>query len=60
MSLRDNTHAYILDTTAAVTVLGTWMGYLPTLAALLAILWYLVQLLESQTVKKLWAWIRRK
>ena len=35
-------------------ILGTLFGYLPYIAAVVAVIWYLLQIWESQTVQKWW------
>lgn len=37
---------HILDTVSGVTVLGTVMKFLPAIAALLSIIWYLIRIFE--------------
>jgi hypothetical protein len=34
--------------------LGTFLGYLPPLAAFVATIWYFVQIWESHTIQKWW------
>ncbi len=41
--------------TAAAAIVGTFVGWLPALAALIAGCWYLVQIYESKTVQ---VWVR--
>lgn len=41
------------------TVIGTLFDWLPKFAVLLAVLWYLVMLWESATVRNLRAYFRR-
>ena len=50
------THAAALgvDAIAAGTILATLLGYLPEIAAILAILWYIIQIWESRTVQHWW------
>jgi TctA family transporter len=50
----------MIDVAAAGTVLGTLAGWLPTIAAGLAIVWYIVRLLETDTAKAIYAQLRRK
>ena len=40
------------DVVSAGAILATFLGFLPPLAALAAIIWYAVQLWESKTVQK--------
>lgn len=45
--------AYVVGHTASlVTVFGTLLGWLPHIAALLAAVWYSVQIWESKTLQK--------
>jgi hypothetical protein len=46
---------HLADTISAGAILGTFLGYLPPLAAFVATLWYCVQIWESHTVQK---WVR--
>lgn len=50
--MHDNAPKYIADIGAAGAVIGTLAGYLPTAAAVLAIVWYCIQIWESKTVRK--------
>ncbi len=43
------------DVISAGAIVGTFLGYLPPLAALAAIVWYAIQVWESKTVQ---AWVR--
>ena len=49
-----------LDIVSITTVFGTLMGILPSIAALLSIIWSVVRLYETQTVQKLIAKARGK
>lgn len=42
--------AHVISITA---ILGTFAGFLPPLAALMAMIWYAIQVYESRTVQKL-------
>jgi len=42
-----------LDIVSITTVFGTLMGILPSIAALLSIVWSIVRLYETDTVQKL-------
>jgi hypothetical protein len=42
-----------LDIVSITTVFGTLMGILPSIAALLSIIWSVVRLYETNTVQKL-------
>lgn len=50
-------HSVSADIAAGVTVVGTFFDYLPKIAAVLAILWYAVQVWESETVQGAVKWI---
>lgn len=45
-----------LHTVAAATVLGSIAGFLPPLAAFVAVIWYSIQIYESDTVQR---WLAR-
>lgn len=51
---------HVADTISAGAILGTFLGFLPPLAALVASIWYLVQIWESHTVQKWWRFHTRK
>ena len=51
---------HLLDVGAAGAVIATLVGWLPTIAAVLAIFWYLIQIWESKTRRELWAWLRSR
>ena len=42
-----------LDAAAGATVIVTWLDYLPDIAAALSIVWFLIRIWESETVKRL-------
>lgn len=42
------------DIISAGAVIGTFLGYLPLMAAFLAMLWYVIQIWESRTVQDWW------
>lgn len=42
-----------LDGAAGVTVLVTWLDFLPDVAAAVSIIWFLIRIWESDTVKEL-------
>lgn len=59
MSVQDHDNhirvlTHVADTISAGAILGTFLGYMPPLAALAAIIWYAVQIWESHTVQKWW------
>jgi hypothetical protein len=41
------------DAAAGATVVVTWLDYLPDIAAALSIIWFLIRIWESETVKGL-------
>lgn len=57
-----NDHARLLthaaDTISAAAIVGAFFGWLPPLAALMASLWYLLQIYESDTVQT-WLYKRK-
>lgn len=40
------------DAIAAGTIVGTFMGWMPKIAALLSAVWFIIQITESQTFKR--------
>lgn len=48
-----NDHGWIANFAAAGTLVVTLAGYLPPLAAAVALLWYFVQIKESETFKEI-------
>jgi chromate transport protein ChrA len=46
------------DTMAVGAIIGTFLGWLPSIAAILSILWFIVQLYESQTGQRIFTWLR--
>lgn len=46
--------AILGDFASVLAILGAIGGYLPPIAALIAVLWYLLQIWESQTVQGWW------
>lgn len=54
-----NAHRAMLataDTLSAGAILASFTGWLPPLAALVAVLWYIIQMWESETVR---GWLHR-
>jgi len=47
---------HTIDWISVGAVVGALMGYLPPIAAFLAIVWYAIQIYESKTVQ---GWIKR-
>lgn len=48
---------HFIDTLATATVIGSLANALPAMAALGAVIWYVIQILESKTVQ---AWLARR
>lgn len=48
----------IMDVAAAGTVVATLAGWLPVIAAALAIVWYVIRILETDTAKAIFAKLR--
>jgi hypothetical protein len=48
----------VIDFASAGAILTAFLGYLPPIAALAAIIWYVVQTYESKTVQR-WVRLRR-
>jgi hypothetical protein len=48
---------HCIDWVSAITVVGAVAGYLPPIAAVFAIIWYLIQIYESRTVQ---GWLKRE
>lgn len=53
--INDDPQKVLIDVAAAGTVLGTLAGWLPVIAAALAIVWYIIRILETDTAKAIWA-----
>lgn len=47
--------AHIGDAVSLVAVLGSWTGFLPAFASIAAVVWYLLEIWESDTVQ---SWVR--
>lgn len=52
MSEPIDTISGLVNTVSAVTILGTIAGFIPPLAALIAMIWYIIQISESKTIQK--------
>lgn len=52
--------AAAMDVAGIWVIAGSWFGYLPNVAAAFAILWYAVQVWESETGKKVRVWLLSK
>lgn len=44
----------VADAVSAGVVISTIVGYLPAIAAIICVLWYLIQIWESRTVQHWW------
>jgi len=44
--------SYAGDAVSAGAIVATFMGYLPALAGLAGLVWYIIQIWESKTVQK--------
>lgn len=55
-----NTLRHVIDTVSAGAIIGAILGLLPALAALGAIVWYLIQIYESRTFQHWIANLRMK
>jgi hypothetical protein len=51
---------HVADVTSYGAIAATFLGYLPTIAAVFSILWISIQIWESKTAIKLRARLRRK
>lgn len=52
--------AKAIDALAVGGIVGTIMGWLPTFATILSIIWFGIQIYESNTFKNFCLWSRRK
>lgn len=43
---------FVADTGAGLLILGSFAGYIPTIAAMVGMIWYAVQIWESDTVRQ--------
>jgi uncharacterized protein YjgD (DUF1641 family) len=50
---------HVVDTVSVITVVGTLVDALPAIAALLSIVWTLIRIFESETIKNLLNKFRR-
>lgn len=50
----------VLDALSLVTVLGTLAAWLPSIAALVSIVWGLIRIYETKTMQSLVKWIAAK
>jgi hypothetical protein len=41
-------------------LVGTMAGWLPNVATVLTIVWVLIRILETDTIKETWRWLRNK
>lgn len=49
----DETAKHVIDSLSAGTVVATFVGWLPHIAALLSVVWMLIRIIETDTVRKL-------
>jgi uncharacterized membrane protein (Fun14 family) len=47
----------VMDAISIGSVIGTLMGWLPAIAAFLSIVWTLIRIYETETVRK---WLKKK
>lgn len=47
---------FVADAVAGVAVVGAWTQYLPTAAALVGVVWYGIQIIESETAWRAYKW----
>lgn len=55
MSPVQHPYTFVTDAISALAILGTILGYLPYLAAVAGLIWYLIQIKESRTVQHWWS-----
>ena len=53
MNHNDDTMKHTLDIVFAAVVGGAWLQLLPTVSTVLVIIWYLIRIWESETVKNM-------
>ena len=53
MNHPDDTMKHTLDIAFAAVVGGAWLQLLPTVSTVLVIIWYLIRIWESETVKNM-------
>lgn len=52
MDGQNNPITWIISTAATTAIFTTLMGFVPTVAAIVALVWYLIQIYESDTFKR--------
>ena len=52
--------AKAIDALAVGSIVGTIMGWLPTAATILSMIWFGIQIYESDSFGKFCIWVRRK
>lgn len=57
MTDHDETVKYVIDTLSVLTVFGTIIDILPAVAAIFTIIWTLIRIYETKTVRH---WLGRK
>lgn len=58
MDSQNNPVTWIISTAATTAIFTTLMGFVPTVAAIVALVWYIIQIYECDTVKR-WRAARR-
>lgn len=58
MSLHMNDHAkHVIDALAITTTVATIVQWLPSIAALLTVIWTAIRIYETDTIRKVERWI---
>jgi len=50
-------HSHAVDTASAALIAASFAGWIPTAAAIVAVVWYTIQVLESKTAKMVFKWL---
>jgi len=56
MSEHQETAKHVIDALSILTVIGTLVNMLPSIAALISIIWSVIRIYETKTVQK---WLRK-
>jgi len=56
MSEHQETAKHVIDVLSILTVIGTLVDMLPSIAALISIIWSVIRIYETKTVQK---WLRK-
>ena len=56
MSEHQETAKHVIDALSILTVIGTLVDMLPSIAALISIIWSVIRIYETKTVQK---WLRK-